>query len=132
MIPTRTAATLSELSSRRSTAINTNTKAILACVIAAALAGPTLATAGEADVDSASATQFVKDSAITAAVKTKLAANQMASVTQLTVDTDRNGVVWLGGETRTQEAADRAVEIARTTDGVNMVKSNIEVIRAAK
>jgi hyperosmotically inducible periplasmic protein len=109
-----------------------NIKPMLACIIAASLAGPTLVIAGEADADSSSPTQFVKDSAITAAVKTRLAANHLASLTQLKVDTDRNGVVWLSGTTQTQEAADRAVEIARTTDGVVEVKSTIEVTRAAR
>jgi hyperosmotically inducible protein len=108
-----------------------NTKPILACLIAASLAGPTWVTAGEAE-DSLGEMHFVNDSAITAAVKTNLAANRIASLAQLTIDTDRDGVVWLGGITRTQEAADRAVEIARTTNGVVEVKSTIEVSRSAK
>jgi hyperosmotically inducible protein len=108
------------------------TKPVVAGILAAVLAGSTLAMAGEPDAGNSSATQFVKDSAITAAVKTKLAANHIASLTQLQVDTDRNGVVWLSGTTQTQEAADRAVEIARTTDGVIEVKSTIEVTRTAR
>jgi hyperosmotically inducible protein len=109
-----------------------NAGTILACMIAASLAGPGLVSAAEPDADSSSPVQFVKDSAISAAVKTRLAANHIASLTQLQVDTDRDGVVWLSGTTQTQEAADRAVEIARTTDGVVEVKSTIEVTRAAR
>jgi hyperosmotically inducible protein len=109
-----------------------NVKPILTCIIAVALAPPGLAVAAGPDADSSNANEFVKDSAITAAVKTKLAANHLASLTQLHVDTDRDGVVWLSGTTQTQEAADRAVEIARTTDGVIEVKSTIEVNRSAK
>jgi len=105
---------------------------IHACLIALSLTGPGLLSAAEPAADSVSPTQFVKDSAITAAVKTRLAANHLASLTQLRVDTDLNGVVWLSGTTQTQEAADRAVEIARTTDGVTWVKSTIEVARAAR
>jgi hyperosmotically inducible protein len=109
-----------------------NAKPVLSCIIAVALAGSSLAVAGDLDADSASPTQFVKDSAITTAVKTKLAANHLANVTQLQIETDGDGVVWLSGTTRTQETADRAVEIARTTDGVTEVKSTIEVTRTAK
>lgn len=107
-----------------------NAKPILASLIAASLAGPVFVNAEEPAADSQ--TQFVKDSAITAAVKSKLAANHLASTTQWRVDTDGNGVVWLSGTTRTQEAADRAVEIARTTEGVSWVKSSIEVTLPAK
>jgi hyperosmotically inducible protein len=43
------------------------------------------------------------------------------------VDTDENGVVWLRGTAPTQEAADRAVAIARETEGVKDVRSHIKV-----
>jgi hyperosmotically inducible periplasmic protein len=103
---------------------------VLACVLASSLLGPALVMAAEAtaDSDSSHPTQYVKDSAITTAVKTKLAAqDHMSSLTKLKVDTDQNGVVWLSGTTATQEAADKAVDIARNTDGVVEVKSNIVV-----
>jgi hyperosmotically inducible periplasmic protein len=107
--------------------------AIMACVVSAALAGPAyLATAVASDVDSSHPTQYVKDSAITTAVKSKLAADHLSSLTRIKVDTDQNGIVWLSGSTDTQEAADRAVDIARNTDGVAQVKSNIVVAPEAK
>jgi len=96
------------------------------------VATPVLVTAAEPDADSSHPAQFVKDSAITTAIKTKLATDHLSSLTQLKVATDNDGVVWLSGTTQTQEAADRAVEIARTTDGVVAVKSNIVVTPAAK
>lgn len=104
-------------------------KHILACVLAGSLLGPALVIGAEATAaDSSHPTQYVKDSAITTAVKTKLAAqDHMSSLTRLKVDTDQNGVVWLSGTTDTQEAADKAVDIARNTDGVVEVKSNIVV-----
>jgi BON domain len=68
-----------------------------------------------------------KDSAITTAIKTKLAADHPGSLAHLKVDTDKDGVVWLSGTTRTQEEADRAVEIARGTNGVVRVKNEIVV-----
>jgi len=108
------------------------TAPLFACVLTLALAAPALSLAEDMGADSAHPGQFVKDSAITAAVKTKLAANHIATLTQLKVDTDNNGVVWLSGTARTQEAADRAVEIARNTDGVVSVKSDIVVAANAK
>ncbi len=100
---------------------------ILACVLSGALLAPVIGHAAETDADRAHPANFVKDSAITTAIKTKLAADHIGSLTQLKVDTDMDGVVWLSGTTKTQEAADRAVEIARGTDGVIRVKNDIVV-----
>jgi osmotically-inducible protein OsmY len=105
---------------------------IIAYIIAASVAGPALVAAGEPDADPSNRSELVKDAAVVTAVKANLAANHLAKLMHLTVDTDGDGVVWLAGTTGTQEAADRAVEIARTTNGVDYVKSNIEVVRAAK
>ncbi len=100
----------------------------MACVLTVSLAGPAWVAAAEpTDADSAHPTQYVKDSAITTAVKSKLAADHLSSLTRIKVDTDRDGTVWLSGTTETQEAADRAVDIARNTDGVAQVKSSIVV-----
>ena len=70
---------------------------------------------------------FVKDSVITTKVKTKLAAEHITSLGNIHVDTDADGVVWLHGTAHTQEAADKAVAIARETDGVKGVHSRIKV-----
>ena len=40
---------------------------------------------------------FVKDSAITTKIKTKLAADHITSLERIHVDTDKDGVVWLSG-----------------------------------
>ena len=56
---------------------------------------------------------FVKDSVITTKVKAKLAEEVMSSLVHIKVETDSKGVVVLGGTTKTQEQADRAVSIAR-------------------
>jgi osmotically-inducible protein OsmY len=109
-----------------------NTKTIVACIIAASFSAPAVVVAGEPDADMSASSHLAKDAALVTAVKSNLAANHLASLMHLTVDTDGDGVVWLAGTTGTQEAADRAVEIARTTDGVDYVKSNIEVVRAVK
>jgi hyperosmotically inducible protein len=80
-----------------------------------------------ADADGSRPATFVKDSVITTKIKAKLAAEHLASATQLSVDTDNNGVVWMSGVAATQAEADKAVTIARTTEGVNSVKSEITI-----
>ena len=61
-------------------------------------------------------------------MKTKLAAEHLRTLAHVHVDTDANGIVWLRGTVRTQEAADRALNIARDTEGVTDVHSNIRVV----
>jgi hyperosmotically inducible periplasmic protein len=72
-------------------------------------------------------THVVKDSAITVEVKSKLAAEHVGSLTNVHVDTDDNGVVWLKGTVETQAQADRAVELARDTKNVKSVHSDLMV-----
>ena len=70
---------------------------------------------------------FVKDSAITAKIKAKLAEEKIGSLARIRVDTDNKGAVALSGNARTQEEADKVVSIARETEGVTSVKSNIQI-----
>ena len=86
-----------------------------------------LAYAGTASSDSAQAMTFVKDSAITAKVKAKLAADKISSLANITVNTDKDGKVYLSGDAKTREQADKAVSIARSTEGVTSVKSDIQI-----
>jgi hyperosmotically inducible protein len=103
------------------------TKFAITCMAFGALLGSTVV-ASAADPSYASqTTTFVKDSAITTMVKTKLASEHITSLEQIHVDTDTNGVVWLTGSARTQEAADKAVSVARDTDRVTAVHSDIKV-----
>jgi osmotically-inducible protein OsmY len=71
--------------------------------------------------------QNEQDQAITAAVKTRLAATRLDSFAGLEVEVAEDGTVWLSGTTPTEEAAERAVDIARNADGVMLVKSRIKV-----
>lgn len=111
-----------------------NTRAILASVLAAAYAALAMpaATFAQESADNLPQAQFVTDPTITTAVKERLAASRVVSLLQLTIDADRDGVVWLSGTTQTQEAADRAVDIARNAEGVVEVKSTIVVVRRPK
>jgi hyperosmotically inducible periplasmic protein len=96
-----------------------------ALMIVGVLLGPAVALSGDADRSHPQA--FVKDSAITTRVKTKLAAEHITSLGNIHVDTDADGMVWLHGTAHTQEAADKAVAIARGTEGVKSVNSRITV-----
>jgi hyperosmotically inducible protein len=99
-----------------------------ACVLCGTLLGPAVVVvAQDSDADRSHPAAFVKDSAITTKVKTKLAAEHITSLGRIHVDTDKNGVVWLTGSARTQEAADKAVSIARETEGVKAVHSKIKI-----
>ena len=69
----------------------------------------------------------MKDSAVTTAITTKLAAEHMTGLARVHVDTDKDGVVWLTGSTRTQEAANKAAPIARETEHVKSVHSDIKI-----
>ena len=95
-------------------------------LLAGVLAAP-LALAQDADADRSHPKAFVHDSVITTKVKSKLAAEHITSLGRIRVDTDENGVVWLSGSAHSQEAIDRAVSIARDTEGVKDVKSTLKV-----
>ena len=72
-------------------------------VLLGLLVGPVVALAGQdADSDRAHPKAFVKDSAITATIKAKLAAEHITSLGRIHVDTDANGIVWLTESARTQ------------------------------
>ena len=77
--------------------------------------------------DSSSPGNFVKDSLITTKVKSKLAAKHLATLTNIKVDTDDQGVVWLSGHAPTKDASDVAELTAKNTDGVTSVHNNIVV-----
>jgi hyperosmotically inducible protein len=103
-------------------------KLAITCVVLGALFGSVMAQAGQdSDADRSHPKAFVKDSAITMKIKAKLAAEHITSLGRIHVDTDRDGVVWLTGSARTQEAVDKAEAIARATEGVKAVHSHIKV-----
>ena len=88
---------------------------------------PVAAYATDSDTDRSKPATFVKDSVITTKVKTKLAEDHLGSMKHVKVDTDRNGVVWMTGTANSQEEIDKAVEIARNTEGVKSVHSDLKV-----
>ena len=77
--------------------------------------------------EAADAGVYVKDSVITTKVKAKLAAKHMSTLTKISVDTDKDGVVYLTGTAPTKDASDLAEMIAKDTDGVRSVHNKIAV-----
>ncbi len=102
-------------------------KLLLTGMVAAAFAAPVMADEYAADSDASHAETYVKDSVITAKVKSKLAAKHLATLKDIKVDTDNQGVVWLSGVAPTKDASDLATMIAKSTDGVAAVHNKISV-----
>jgi len=103
------------------------TRIAITCVVCSTLIGSAVALAADSTSDTSHAVAYVKDSAITTDVKTKLAAEHITSLERIHVDTDKDGVVWLSGSASIQKAVDKAVSIARETDHVTNVHSDIRV-----
>ena len=104
------------------------TKLAMTCVVFGALLGSAAAIASD-DADSVGTTSavYVKDSAITTKVKSKLAADHLTSLGRIHVETDQNGVVWLTGTARSQEAIEKAGSLARDTEHVKSVHNDLTV-----
>ena len=97
------------------------------CFVIGSVLAPVAAYAADSDKDRSKPATFVKDSVITTKIKTKLAAEHPGSLKHIKVDTDKNGVVSLIGTANNQEKINQAVQIARNTEGVKSVKSNLKV-----
>jgi hyperosmotically inducible protein len=70
----------------------------------------------------------IGDAAITSVVKSKFVADAAVSGLKIDVDTE-GGVVTLNGRVATKAEADRAVTLARDTDGVTRVVNNLRIDR---
>jgi hyperosmotically inducible periplasmic protein len=97
------------------------------CFVIGTVLAPLAAYAADSDTDRSKPKTFVKNSVITTKIKSKLAAEHLGSVKHIKIDTDKNGVVWMTGTANSQEEADKAVAIARNTEGVKSVKSDLKV-----
>ncbi len=67
------------------------------------------------------------DSLITTKVKAAFATDAKVEASDISVDTDSDGMVLLSGEADTQAEADKAVSLAKSVKGVTGVKSNISI-----
>jgi osmotically-inducible protein OsmY len=70
--------------------------------------------------------EYIDDSVITAKIKTQLATDDFLKSFQLSVET-RKGIVQLSGFVDSQNAKDKAGQIARGVGGVNSVRNNLVV-----
>jgi hyperosmotically inducible protein len=100
---------------------------VMAGVLVISAAAIPLVLADEAATAPAGSHHYVKDSVITAKVKSKLAEKHLTTLTRIKVDTDENGQVWLSGRAPTQDAVDLATQIAKNTDGVTSVHNDVAV-----
>jgi len=73
-----------------------------------------------------SAGQYADDSAITARVKTALAADKAANLTRIEVATT-NQVVSLNGVVQSPDQKRRAEEVAKEISGVRRVQNNLQI-----
>lgn len=96
-------------------------------LILSVLLAPFATYGADSDSDRSHPKAYVKDSVITTKVKAKLAAEDLATTVNVSVDTDKDGIVWLSGSTKTRADADKAVSIARATEGVSTVKDQIKI-----
>ena len=105
-----------------------NTKLASIYLVAGVLMLPIAGYTADSDTDRSSPKEFVKDSIITTKIKAQLAREKPSSLVHISVDTDKNGMVSLGGTAATQIAADKAVTIARAVTGVTSVESQIRIV----
>ena len=70
--------------------------------------------------------QAVDDSAITTKVKSAMIRDKDVSASNISVETSK-GVVRLSGTAKSAREADRAEQIARSTEGVRSVKNDIRI-----
>ncbi len=89
---------------------------LLAMVIAGCAGGPTHESTGE----------YLDDSALTTKVKTSILGDSRLKLLQISVETFK-GVVQLSGFVDSANAANRAVELARTVKGVKSVNNSLIV-----
>ncbi|HEY8050133.1 MAG TPA: BON domain-containing protein [Ramlibacter sp.] len=102
------------------------------CFVLGALLAPLAALAAEpdaTDTDRAHPKAFVKDSVITTKIKARLAEETPGTLARVRVDTHGRGVVVLSGKVHSKEEADRAIAIARATEGVHTVSNHMRIRR---
>lgn len=89
---------------------------------------PLIGFAADSNMDYPDPTTIVKDSDITNKIKNRLNADRhLGKFKSIKVDTDNNGVVWLSGTAHLISEEEKAIGIARATEGVVIVKSNITI-----
>jgi osmotically-inducible protein OsmY len=99
-------------------------KAVIHCFVLLMLIATCAACASTRTQESTG--EYVDDSVITAKVKGLLAADDFLKSFQISVETYK-GIVQLSGFVNSQQAADKAAQIARSVKGVTSVKNSLIV-----
>ena len=97
------------------------------CFLLGTVLAPIATLADEGEKDRSHPLTYVSDSVITTKIKAKLADEKMNSLMNISVDTDAKGAVVLKGKVRSMDEAEKAVSIARNTEGVTSVTSDLRV-----
>ena len=101
------------------------------CFMVSILVTPRIGFTADSKMDQPDPTTIVKDSDITSKIKARLNADRhLGKFKSIKVDTDNNGVVWLSGTAHLLSEEEKAIEIARGTEGVVIVHSNIKIKNA--
>ena len=100
---------------------------LLAVLVIAALSMPALSFAQEKKTTTEKVKENVKDSVITTKIKAEYAKDKQVSFRNIHVDTDDTGVVTLSGNAKSKAEMNKAVKIAKNTEGVVTVKNHIKV-----
>ena len=98
----------------------------IAGLVTCAFLVPAVSYAADQDKDREHPKAFVKDSAITTKVKAKFVEDKAVSALNIKVNT-YEGTVQLSGFAKSAEEAERAAQIARSVNGVKMVKNDIRL-----
>ncbi len=98
------------------------------CFMVGILVIPGIGFTADPKMDHPDPTTIVKDSDTTSKIKARLNADKhLGKFKSIKVDTDNNGVVWLSGTAHLLSEEEKAIEIARGTEGVVIVKSNVKI-----
>jgi osmotically-inducible protein OsmY len=105
------------------------TKKLSALLLAATL-GSTMIVGCSSTPTQQSTGQAIDDGVVTAKVKAKLIEDPVTKAHQISVETFK-GSVQLSGFVENEQARNRALQLAKDTDGVKNVKDALEVRRGA-
>jgi len=97
-------------------------------LLAAMLFGAALATGGCTNLGQKSAGNTIDDASITTKVKAKFVEDRTVSALNIKVNTFQ-GTVQLSGFVKSAQEAEHAAQLARSVNGVKMVKNDIRLMQ---
>ena len=100
---------------------------LLATLVITALCLPALSFAQEKKPVTETVKENIKESVITTKIKAEYARDKQVSFRHIHVDTDDKNVVTLSGNAKSKAEMNKAVKIAKSTEGVVTVKNHIKV-----